>query len=188
MVRRLRSVALLLFFAFPVWGHPAFIPMDPPTTLVEGGAGRSSIQATVGAGALGLSIARSIGPRIDVVATASRGSLFDLSIRTLWVRNLLPVRVETEVARGRATVLTTLLLGPVHVSFGRSWQSVGGRSWAALRLASRADFFLAIELEFVGGRFKPSAGFTWLPFANRLIGLNCVITANGPRISLGSVW
>jgi hypothetical protein len=187
-MKRLGWMVILFFFVAPASAHPSFAPAQPETVWVQGEAGWTYAWASFEDGSFSVSLARSISPRVDVVATFAGGDLFRLAARFLLVRDLLPLNVAAECSTAGISLLSTLFLGPVHVAFGRSWLSTPTRIWGLAQLAPRSDVLLAFGLESVGGRIGASCAFTWLPFAGRMIALSIQFARSGPTLSIGGVW
>lgn len=167
-------------------GSPAGIPTQPPAVLVQEDPGLTSFGGSFSSRDVRLSISRSVCDRVDVAVLVTPDCPFDLRLRVLLVRDVVPLRVEAEFGVGRSLLLGSLHLGPVRVDVARSWgKDVGG--WCALRLAARADVSFVVGARFAPGSTLPVAGFSWRPSTRALWSLTALFDGRGPAIAVGGV-
>ncbi|MEN6368372.1 MAG: hypothetical protein ABFD77_01570 [Thermotogota bacterium] len=182
------AIALVLFWiAGPVvLGSPAGIPTEPPAALVQGDVGLTSFAASLSFHDAEFVISRSVCDRVEVAAAITLGCPFDLRLRILLVRDLVPLRVEAELALRRVLLLSSLYLGPVHLDAARCWgRDAGG--WCALRLAARADVSFVAGARFAAGSVLPMVGFSWRPSRRASWSFTMLFDESGPAITAGGL-
>ncbi|MDD4903123.1 MAG: hypothetical protein PHX77_01310 [Candidatus Bipolaricaulis sp.] len=167
-------------------GRPGGIPTDPPALLVQGDPGRTSLFASFSGHGAQLVLSRSVGERLDVAAVVTSDRPFDVRLRTLWVRDLPPLRVEAELGSDGILLLGSLHLGPVRVEIGRSWGD-GARGWGLVRFAPRMDVACFVGVSAAGGSVRPLAGVSWRPYRRALWNVAVRLDGTGVQIAVGGV-
>ncbi|MDD5264527.1 MAG: hypothetical protein PHU43_06790 [Candidatus Bipolaricaulis sp.] len=167
-------------------GAPAGIPTQPPAALVLEDPGGTSFGGLFSFRDARLSVSRSVCDRVDVAVLVTPDCPFDLRLRVLLVRDVVPLRVEAEVAAGHALLLGSLHLGPVRADAARAWGKEAG-GWCVVRLAARADVSFVVGARFACGSILPVAGFSWRPSTRALWSLTALFDGSGPAIAVGGV-
>lgn len=167
-------------------GHASGIPLDPPGLLVQEAPGATSFAASFSLRDARFTLSRSVGERFDVAAVVTTTCPFDLRLRTLLFRDLVPLRVEVELGLGGALLLSSVRLGPVHVDVARSWGDDDG-GWGVVRWAPRVDVGLVVGARFGRGAVAPVAGFWWRPVARALWNVSALFDGTALRAVVGGV-
>jgi len=166
---------------------PAFAFGDLPMGIVLGSRGSVSIAGRVSIDGWQATITGSLTERIDLRMAASQTSLFRPEMRVLVIRNLQPLRVVASVAPDSVSFAATLLLGPVHVSLGRSWEPSPLR-WGYTQWAATQQLTVLVGVDHRLGRLGPILGLRVHPRDVRLRGASLIWSDGEIRISMGGVW
>jgi len=153
----------------------------PVDELIEAGSANASVISLWGRSSVTgwqIHVRRSLLPRLDIAARIAAESPFALEARALIARDLLPLQISTSVGPGYVSLRATLLLGPVHIDYGRSW-GLDTPRWGAVTLSANAWMALfagweALTGPLVGIRIFPSGTASWevaLIFCDGRIGL-----------------
>lgn len=131
----------------------------------------------------------SLTSRFDIACSIETDDLFDVEARLCLVRDLLPLQVSAWVRLDRLSLVSTLLLGPVHVNYGRSWTSaLGGRQrWGYVQYAFNQRLTLLLGAEQSGERLGPIFGLRIQPGEARLWGVSVIFAVDSLRITIGGV-
>lgn len=110
-------------------------------------------------------VQRSLLPRLDIAARITPQSPFALEARALIVKDLLPLQVSTSVGPGYVSLHAAVLLGPVHIDYGRTW-GLDNQLWGAVTLSANARMALFAGWEIrtgplAGVRIFPSGTALW---------------------------
>lgn len=180
------GLLLAILLSPAAWGsvYPCVAFHDLPEGILGGIPGGTSVAVSLSEGTWRASIARSLTRRLDVVAFASPADLFDLEARVLVVRDLLPLNVVATIGIRRISVISTLFLGPVHVSYGRTWGDSEAR-WGFVQHAFHQTMTLVLGLERRDGGLGPILGLRVHPGETRLWGASLIATQSGFRLSIG---
>lgn len=177
-------VVILLPWAACGAAYPHVAFHDLPEAVLGGVPGLTSVAAELAPRVWRVSITRSLTPRLDVVAAASSLNLFDLEARVLVVKELLPLNVAVGASLERISLVSTLFLGPVHVSYGRTWEETSVR-WGVVQHAFHQTMTLLIGLEERGGTLGAILGLRVHPGQTRLWGASVLVTQGGVRLTIG---
>jgi len=157
-----RMLLLLIFLA--AWipsgslaqaGGPHYAFRDLPIGLVLGDPGALSMSLHLSPEGWGGAITGSVAERIDVSFHVTPGNLFEPELRLQVVRDLLPLQVAIALRPTDATFATTLLLGPVDLSLGRSWEpswmaaGSGGGRWLFAQWAASQSLAILVGIDVV---------------------------------------
>jgi hypothetical protein len=173
-----------LLLPLAAFSYPRYAFVDLPTAIVHGDPGRTTVSFGVSEAGCRASIARTVASRLEISATVSEERLFDLGARVVLIEDLGPLSVATAAAAGRLSLLSTLLLGPVHVNLGRTWGDDNAR-WATLELSPHPRLSLLVGLEGRTGRAGAVAAIRWYPGRTGLWGLSLLIRRAGAEIRVG---
>jgi len=183
-VKRTVLVLALLAYAACAVAAPSVAFRDSPEGILGGVPGGTSIAAGVSGRAWSASITRTLTPRLELTWTARPADLFDLEARALVVEGLLPLNVVVGVARRRVALECTLLLGPVHLNYGRSW---GGREsrWGYVQYAFDQRLTLLVGLDASDGALGAILGVRVHPGQTRLWGASLLLIGGEIRVAVG---
>jgi len=166
----MKTLAVLILgvgISFAAAGYPRHAFLDLPTAVPLGDTGRTYFQTRFVDEKPGFTIARSLGPGIDIFAVTTLETPFSLGIHALIVQDLGPLSVAVDAESDGIRVSGGLLLGPIRIDWGRTL-SVEGKPWGTLSASLTQHFTLVIGVErigktllFLGGaRLHPFTG-TW---------------------------
>jgi len=176
----------LVASSISAWAAPHVAFFDLPGAIVVGEAGRVTGALSAGTGGPTGSVVASLGRRVDLAMAASASSLFDPELRLLVVRDLLPLNVLLSMGCDRVAFAATLFLGPVHVSFGRRWDSAPTR-WATVEHAFSQRGTIVLGLDERSNALGAILGVRVFPGRTRLWGLSFLVTRDGIRVTMGGV-
>lgn len=176
-------VILLPCVAFGAsYPHLAF--HDVSEAILGGVPGLTSVAVELAPDGWRASITRSLTSRVDVVVAVSPVDLFALEGRVLVVKDLLPLNVVVGLSLERISLASTLFLGPVHVSYGRTWEETSVR-WGLVQHAFHQAMTILIGLEERGESLGVILGLRIHPGQTRLWGASVRVTQDGFRLTIG---
>jgi len=182
------KLALLVLTLLPCVAASAAYPSIAfgglPEAIVGGDPGGTSFALAVSDGTWRASITRSLARRLDVTATATAGDLFDLTARVLVVKDLLPLHVAVDIGLDRVSLLATLLLGPVHVDYGRTWGATDAR-FGYVQYAPSQTVTILIGLDTSDDRCRAIVGVRVHPARTRRWGASLVVVDGALRFAIG---
>ena len=182
------KLALLLLTLLPCAvcsaAYPSVAFGDLAEAIVVGAPGETSFSLAVSNGTWQASITRSLARRLDVTATAAPDDLFDLGARVLVVKDLLPLHVAVDISLDRVSLFATLLLGPVHVDYGRTWGTTDAR-FGYVQYAPSQTLTILIGLRTTNDRPRAIVGVRVHPVTARLWGASLVVIDGALRFAIG---
>ncbi|MFC2077636.1 hypothetical protein ACFLTM_02380 [Candidatus Bipolaricaulota bacterium] len=177
-------VVILLLWAACGAASPHVAFHDLPEAILGGVPGLTSVAVELAPDGWRASITRSLTPRFDVVASVSPIRLFALEGRVLVVKDLLPLNVAVGLSLERISLDSTLFLGPVHVSYGRTWEETSVRR-GVVQHAFHQAMTILIGLEERGGSLGVILGLRIHTGQTRLWGASARVTQDGFRLTIG---
>ena len=177
-------VILVLSWSICGFAAPHIAFRDLPEAILGGDVGGASLACELSLQGWRGSITRNLSPRIDVSASMSAQNMFDLDVRVLVVKNLLPLNVVVALSSQRLSLISTLFLGPVHVNYGRTWGEEGVR-WGYLQHAFHQTMSILIGLEQRNDAIGAILGLRIHPGRTRLWGASLLVTSRGARLTVG---
>ena len=159
---------------------------DLPEAILIGSPGLVSAVVSLSATGWRGAVVGSLTSRVDVAFGIDGGSPFDPELRLLVVKDLLPLNAAVFVGFDRITLASALLLGPVHLDYGRTWGEAA-RRWAYVQYAYNQRLTTLIGLEEVSGALGPILGLRLHPGEVRTWGLSLLFTQTGLRLSIGGL-
>jgi len=199
-----RMLLLLIFLA--AWipsgslaqaGGPHYAFRDLPIGLVLGDPGALSMSLHLSPEGWGGAITGSVAERIDVSFHVTPGNLFEPELRLQVVRDLLPLQVAIALRPTDATFATTLLLGPVDLSLGRSWEpswmaaGSGGGRWLFAQWAASQSLAILVGIDVVDrvgdphDDWGPILGLRLSSTENGLLGSSILFSGGVLRLTIG---
>ena len=162
--------------------HIAF--HDLPEGILGGVPGGTSVICGRSQAGWWATITRTITPRLDVTYTARSEDLFDLAARALLVKELWPLNVVVGLSSEAISMECTLLLGPVHIDYGRTWGANDVR-WGYIQHAFDQTVTLLAGIEMHEGVVCALLGIRIHPGAQRLWGASLLIVGREIRLAVG---
>ena len=131
-------------------------------------------------------VQRTLTPRIEATATSCPSDLFDLSVKIVLLKNLVPLFVAATLGTDGIGVVSTLFFGPVQVDWGRLWGQ-GARRWGSVQLSARPRLSMFVGLDAFGTAVEPFAGVRIFPSGHGLWEIDVSVRPDGIRLSAGGV-
>ena len=185
-----RTILALLFLGLPICGaaapHYAFAEL--PTGVVLGEPGALSI--ALGQSSMGWEFrwTASLFSRADVAVRVTGDNLFQPEFRVQLIRDLLPLQASALIGSDSFGFATTLLLGPVHVTFGRTWLESLSRRYGYTQWAATQHFTVIVGVEHQDGRWGPILGLRLHSKSSRLWGGSIIYYGGELRLSIGGAF
>jgi hypothetical protein len=133
-------------------------------------------------------VGRVLTPRIEAAASSCSSDLFDLTVKIVVVKGLVPLFVATTLGTDGIGVLSTLFFGPVRIDWGRTWGKEA-RRWGSVQLSARPRLSMFVGVDAVETSVEPFAGVRVFPEGHGLWEIGISVRRDGIRLSAGgALW
>ena len=185
----LLTMVLLLIFVMSANASPNYAFRELPEAGPIGDPGSISAMTSFSSMGWCVDAAGSLTPRIDIAFSIEPADLFDPAIRFCLIRDLLPLQVSVWASVDQISLVSTLLLGPVHVNYGGAWtwSLSGRRRWGYVQYAINQRLTLLLGIDNAGGRLGQILGLRIQPGRTRLWGASILLRGEDLRITIGGV-
>jgi hypothetical protein len=131
-------------------------------------------------------VERVVTSRIEAAVSSRPGDLFDLAVKIVLVKDLVPLFVAMTLATDGIGVLSTLFFGPVQIDWGRAW-GVETCRWASVQLSARSRLSMFVGVDADKTPVEPFAGVRVFPGGHGLWEIGISVGRDGIRLSAGGV-
>jgi len=169
----------------PAAARPGFLPLDPPTALVQGDPGQTTCLITAERAGWTAELSRSLSPRWEGFVRFGSTRSPNLGARFAVGSALFPLCLSLEIALDQTATLGALHLGP--------WRLVGYRVWSAeptLRISVHAASSRVAAAAGVEARPMPAPfiALAWHTPAAPLGSASLVVYTDRIRLAAGWTW
>lgn len=162
-MRCVLALVLILWLSVTGAGFPHRVFPGVPGAVSLGDPGRTSVSVAFSEDGPILEIGRAFDRRLDVWARVGTERLFSLWARAVVLQDLGPLSVALDFAAESVRLDACLFLGPVHVDWGRSFETIP-RRWGILTVSPNPWLSLVLGVELMAETGTIIAGARGVPW------------------------